>query len=173
MEAKQWMEERLWAYIDGFLNLQERKEVEQRLQVDPEWKRHYESLLELDRQFRSVTLEETPMRFTKNVMEQIASMQIAPATKSYVNKKIVYGVGAFFLLLIAACLVYVVPQIDFSQSTGTSSPISLDALSVDWSKYLNSTVIQVFFIIDAVAALFFLDRYLQRRKTRWSATENR
>jgi hypothetical protein len=167
MEAKQRMEERIWAYMDGLLDGKEKAAVEKLLATDPAWKECFDALQELDRSFRSVTLEEPSMRFTKNVMEQIASLQVAPATKTYVNKKIIYGIGGFFLLLITATLAYVIPQLDFSQTSTESLPVKLPAMDFDLNRYVNSTTLQIFFILDAVAALFFLDRYLQRKKAGW------
>ena len=40
-------------------------------------------------------LEAPSMRFTVNVMDEIAHYQIAPATKSYINKNIIRGIGGF------------------------------------------------------------------------------
>jgi hypothetical protein len=45
----------------------------------------------------------------------------------------------------------------------------LPDVSIDWTRYLNATTLNIFFILDAVVALFFLDRYLQRRKSEWQA----
>jgi hypothetical protein len=169
MDAKQLMEERIWAYVDGLSDAREKAAVELLLQTDPAWKKCHASILDMDRAFRAVSLEEPSMRFTKNVMEQIATVRVAPATKSYVNKKIIYGIGGFFLLLITATLAYVIPQLDFSQASPESMPVKMPDLSVDWSRYLNATTLNIFFILDAVVALFFLDRYLQRRKSGWQA----
>jgi hypothetical protein len=166
MEAKQAMEARLWAYLHGIADDAEQVAIKQLLQSDPAWRHSYEKLLKEEESFRGLALEGPSLRFTKNVMEQVQSLQVAPATKSYVNRKIVYGIGGFFLLLITATLAYIIPQLDFSQGTANSLPVSLPAMDLDWSRYFNRTTLQVFFIIDAVAALFFLDRYLQRKKNR-------
>jgi hypothetical protein len=37
-------------------------------------------------------------------------------------------------------------------------------LNVDWSKYLNSTMLNIFLLLDVVAGLMLLDRYLRRKK---------
>ncbi len=92
MEAKQRMEERIWAYMDGLLDGKEKAAVEKLLITDPAWKRCHDSLRDLDRTLHSVSLEEPSMRFTKNVMDQITSLQVAPATRTYVNKRIIYGI---------------------------------------------------------------------------------
>jgi anti-sigma factor RsiW len=169
MEAKQEMEARLWAYLHGLADDAEKASIEKFLQTDPAWRSCHEQLVAEELSIRSLALDGPSMRFTRNVMEQVQALQVAPATRSYVNRKIVYGVGGFFLLLITATLAYIIPQLDFSQGVSGSLPVRLPAMDFDWNKYFNKTTLQVFVIIDAVAALFFLDRYLQRRKAQWQA----
>lgn len=169
MDSKLQMEEQIMGYIDGLLQAREKQEVENRLLKDPEWQRCYQDMLDLDHSLRAVSLEEPSMRFTRNVMDQVQSLQIAPSTRSYVNKKIIWAISGFFLLLIVVPLIVFLPQVDFSQVSSNPLPVKLPSFDIDWTRYLNSTVLQVFFIIDAVAALFFLDRYLQRRKARLQA----
>lgn len=171
MEAKQEMEARLWAYLHGLADDAEKGRIEKFLQTDPAWRSCHEQLIADEASIRTLALDGPSMRFTKNVMEQVQALQVAPATTSYVNKKIVYGVGGFFLLLIVATLAYIIPQLDFSQGAAKSLPVSLPAMEIDWSRYLNNTTLQIFIIFDAVAALFFLDRYLQRKKARWQADQ--
>src|SRR5437870_2632266 len=94
------MEERLWSYIDGVAAAEERTVVEKLIEASREWKEKYNELLELHQLVQSSSLDEPSMRFTKNVMEEIGKYHIAPATKTYINKKIIWGIGIFFILLI-------------------------------------------------------------------------
>lgn len=167
MEAKQMMEAKLWAYLHGLADDAEQAVIKQLVQTDPAWRNCHDRLMKEEEAFRGIALEGPSMRFTKNVMEQVQALQVAPATKTYVNRKIIYGIGGFFLLLITATLAYIIPQLDFSQGGGNSLPLNLPAMDVDWTRYFNNTTLQIFIIIDAVAALFFLDRYLQRKKAHW------
>ena len=160
------MEERIMAYMDGLLDARETAAVEKLLQNDAAWKACHADLLALEATLRGISLEEPSMRFTRNTMEQLSSLRIAPSTKTYVNKRIIWAITGLFLLLIIGPIIYFLPQLDFSQGSGKPLPVDLPAMQIDWSKYLNNTTLQIFFIFDAVAALFFLDRYLQRRKTR-------
>src|SRR6266545_4481127 len=95
------IEQRLWNYIDNTCNAEERKLVEVLLQNDEEWKKKYNELLKINQlTYESIELEEPSMRFTKNVMEEIAQLHIAPASKTYINKKIIWGLGIFFITMI-------------------------------------------------------------------------
>ena len=161
------MEARLWAYLHGLADGAEEAAISQLLQTDPAWRLCHEQLLKEEAAFRGLAMEGPSLRFTKNVMEQVQAFEVAPATKSYVNRKIVYGIGGFFLLLILGTIAFIIPELDFSQGSGTSLPLNLPKVNLDWSRYFNNTTLQIFIIIDAVAALFFLDRYLQRKKAGW------
>jgi hypothetical protein len=167
MEAMHEMEARLWAYLHGLADETEQAAIRQLLQSDPAWRLCHDQLMQEEASIRSIGTEGPSMRFTKNVMEQVQALQVAPATKSYVNRKIVYGIGGFFLLLIITTLAYIIPQLDFSQGAGNNLPLNIPATDLDWSRYFNNTTLQIFIIIDAFAALFFLDRYLQRKKAHW------
>jgi len=87
------IEERLWNYIDGTSAAGERTAIEQLLQSNAEWKAKYHELLEVNELLRSSELEAPSMRFTKNVMEEISRLHIAPATKTYINNRIIWGLG--------------------------------------------------------------------------------
>src|SRR5512138_3295643 len=93
------IEKQLWDYIDGLSSNEERSSIEKLLQSNLEWKNKYHELLEVQEMLKSSELEQPSMRFTKNVMEEIAKLHIAPATKNYINKKIIWGIAAFFITL--------------------------------------------------------------------------
>jgi hypothetical protein len=97
-------------------------------------------------------------------MEEIAKHKIAPATKSYVNKKIIYSIGGFFMLLIGGMLAYLFTQIDYSQPGTISIPENLPEMNFEWSAYINSTTLNIFLMIDVVLGLVLLDKYLNKKK---------
>src|SRR5689334_17416891 len=100
------MEMKLWEYIDGFSNEAERSVIEKLVSENAEWKAKYHELLEVHDTLNLVELDAPSLRFTKNVMEEIARYQIAPATKTYINSKIVWGIGVFFIAMIVGFLIY-------------------------------------------------------------------
>lgn len=156
------MEARLWAYIDGVS--EESSVIEKLLAENRAWKEKYADLLELQTFITQSELEQPSMRFTKNVMEEIARYQIAPATKAYINKKIIWGLAVFFLTMIAGFLVYGLSQIDWSAAGSTKSPIGIDLGAVDYSKMFNSSFMNAFMMLNVVLGLFLLDRFLNAKR---------
>jgi hypothetical protein len=167
----QQMEERLWSYIDGVSAADEKNAVEQLIQSNVEWQSKYKELLDVHQLLQQQELEEPSMRFTLNVMEEIARLQIAPATKTYINKKIIYGIGAFFMTMIVGFLIYGFGQIDWSAGSNSKSLIPIDFGKVDFSAFFNNTYVNMFMMLNVVLGLMFLDRYLsKKRKERFMHT---
>lgn len=160
------IEERLWSYIDGIATFEERTAIEKLLQENVEWKRKYAQLLEVHQLLNATELEEPSMRFSRNVMEEIARVHIAPATKSYINKKIISGLAWFFLIMFVGFLVYGLGQINWSQSGTTNLPSQIT--NIEWNKFFNNTYVNIFMMINVVLGLMLLDRYLTNKKTKVS-----
>ena len=97
-------------------------------------------------------------------MEEIARYQIAPATKTYINKRIIWGLAAFFITMVVGLLIYGIGQVDWSSSGGTKLPV--DISKVDYSKFFNNTYVSVFMMINVVLGLVLLDRYFTIRKNK-------
>src|SRR5690349_7833363 len=106
------IEDRLWEYIDGLCNDAENAEINRLIHSDGQWKSKYEELLALQHLIESSELEEPSMRFTQNVMEEISKLYIAPATKTYINKKVIFGIGGFFITMIVGLLIYSFAQVN-------------------------------------------------------------
>jgi hypothetical protein len=162
MNTHQHIEERLWNYIDGNASTEERSVIEQLLQTDLEWKSKYGELLELNNLLQSSELEAPSLRFSKNVMEEIAKLHIAPATKSYINKKVIWGLGLFFIVMIVGFLVYGFGQMDWTADS--NSTISKNISKVDFSKFFSNTWVNAFMMINVVLGLFLLDNYFTNKK---------
>jgi preprotein translocase subunit Sss1 len=158
-------EERLWDYIDGICSSEEKSAIAQLLQSNAEWKAKYHELLEVNKLLQSSELEVPSMRFTKNVMEEIAKLHIAPATKTYINKKVIWGLGIFFVTMIVGFLIYGFGQIDWTAQGDTRMPVDLS--KVDYSKVFNNTYMNVFMMINVVLGLFLLDRYLANKRKKF------
>lgn len=160
------IEERLWDYIDGLSNVNEKSAIEKLIESNLEWKNKYYELLEAHLLMQSTELDEPSMRFTKNVMEEIAKYQVAPATRSYINKKIIWGIGSFFIMMILGFLIYTFSQIHL---TDTATPKLLTEYNntvgkIDWGKLFNSTYTNIFLGINVILGLMMLDIYLTRKK---------
>src|SRR5215208_1057539 len=128
------IELRIWDYIDGLANEGERSSIEKLIAENTEWRVKYQELLEVHQLINSTELEHPSLRFTKNVMEEIAKYQIAPAAKNYINNRIIGGIGLFFLILIGGFLIYGIGQIDWSAASDSKSSFGIDLNKVDYGK---------------------------------------
>ncbi|HEU4633674.1 MAG TPA: hypothetical protein VFS22_06805 [Flavisolibacter sp.] len=158
------MEVRLWEYIDGFSNDTEKNAIQKLIAENAEWKAKYHELLEVHRSINLVELEQPSLRFTKNVMEEIARLHINPAARQYINNKVIWGIGAFFVTVIVAFLVYGLSQIDWSTPTNVDSGVLDKIADADYSKMFNNTFVNVFMMLNVVLGLMLFDRYLNNKK---------
>ena len=164
MDTQQHIEERLWDYIDGSCNEQEKSFIQQLIESNLEWRSKYRELLEVHELMRnSLELEEPSLRFRQNVMEEISKYQIAPATKTYINKNIIRGIGAFFVVMVVGFIISGFAQVNWSDSSsGASLPV--DFTKLDWSKFFNNTYTNIFMMVNIVLGLMLLDMYLGKKK---------
>lgn len=172
MPTQPSIEERLWEYIDGLCQPEEKSAIEQLIESNIAWRQKYHELLEVHQLMRhSLELDEPSMRFTQNVMEDIAKYHISPAASSYINKRIIWGIAGFFLLTILGFLIYVLGQVNWSAGSGgdTALPFGIDPGGINFSKIFNSTYANVFLMVNAVVGLVLLDMYLGKKKKQWKA----
>lgn len=156
------MERRLWEYIDGLS--EEATVIEQLIEENTVWRAKYAELLDVDQLVKATDLEEPSLRFTRNVMEEIARLQIAPATKEYINQKIIWGIAAFFITAILGFLGYGLSQLSWSSSGTSTSATGVDFGSVDYSRMFNNNFVNGFMMLNVVLGLMLLDRYLNWKK---------
>jgi len=156
------IEEQLWDYIDGTGSVNERSAIEKMLESNLEWKAKYHELLEAQQLMRSAELESPSMRFSKNVMEEIAKLHIAPATKNYINKRIIWGIGIFFITLLVGFLIYGFSQINWNAKG--DSTIMDNVNKINFNKFFNNTWVNAFMMINVVLGLFLLDNYFSNKR---------
>lgn len=158
------IEVKLWEYIDGMVEPTERSAIEKLIAENADWRARYHELLDVHQSINLVELEEPSLRFTRNVMDEIAKYQIAPATKEYINQKIIWGIAAFFITVIVSFVIYGLAQIDWSAGGGDSSIGGIDFTHVNYGKMFNNTFVNVFMMLNIVLGLMLFDRYLNDRK---------
>lgn len=163
MDIQPTIEERLWEYIDGTCNEEEKTFIEQLIATNIEWKAKYRELLDVHQLMGNLELDEPSMRFTQNVMEEIGKFQIAPAAQSYINKRVMWGIGSFFLLSIVGFLIYGFGQVDWTSGNGDSR-FKLDFSKVDLSVFFNNTYTNIFMMVNVILGLVLLDMYLGKKK---------
>ncbi len=165
MNTQHNIEERLWDYIDGISSTEERTIIEQLLKSNAEWRSKYGELLEVQQLLQSSELEAPSMRFTKNVMEEITRLHIAPATKTYINKNIIRGLAIFFITLIVGFLAYGFGQVDWTVQSDSKLPV--DFGKIDYSKMFSNDWINAFMMINVILGLFLLDRFLANKRKKF------
>ena len=162
MNTQNSIEERLWNFIDGAASADEKPVIEKLLENDAVWKTKYSELLQVNKLLQSAELDAPSMRFSKNVMEEIGKLHIAPAAKTYINKKIIWGITFFFITIMVGYLIYGFGQMDWN--AGGDSVISKNINKIDFSKFFNNTLVNIFMMINVVLGLFLLDNYLTRKR---------
>lgn len=162
MNTQRSTEERLWEYIDGKVSHDEKPLIERLIETDAAWKVKYRELLEANALLQSSELDQPSLRFTKNVMEEIAKLHIGPATKTYINKKVIWGISLFFITMIVGFLVYGFGQMEWSVSSDNTVLKNVNKL--DFSKFFNNTWVNVFMMVNVVIGLFLLDNYLSSKR---------
>jgi preprotein translocase subunit Sss1 len=157
------IEMKLWEYIDGFSNEADKSVIQRLVSENAQWKAKYRELLEVHETLNLVELDAPSLRFTKNVMEEIARYQIAPATKTYINSKIVWGIGVFFIAKIVGFLIYCIAKIYWTVAGETRNPLGFDLMKVDYSEMFNNTLMNGVMMLNIVLGLFLFDRYLSNK----------
>ncbi|MGN7987258.1 anti-sigma factor family protein [Pedobacter sp. 22226] len=152
-------EQQLWDYIDGNLNASDRKNIAEKIESDTEIKSLYEDLLKLNSAFGELDLDEPSMSFTRNVMESVASEPAPVAMKTQVDKKIIYGIGGFFVISLLILFGYVLYNSDLSMPEFNFNT----RLNLNLDKYITPTVLYSFLFFDLVIGLVFLDQFLRKK----------
>lgn len=153
------MEEQLWNYIDGNCDASEKAAIEAKLMVDLHYQKLYQELLLVHQELNAIDLDEPSLSFTRNVMEQV-KLEPRPVTlKTKIDTRIIYGIGAFFVLSILGIFGYAVAisQVNFSFEFPKIN------FAYDSAKFFNPTFLSLFVLVDVGLALVYLDRYLRRR----------
>jgi hypothetical protein len=162
MNEDEQIEIRLWNYIDNAVNAEEKMQIEELLKNNLRWQRLYKQLTEIHQMMNNVELDEPSMRFTRNVMEEISTMKVAPATKNYINKKIISAIAAFFIFLIGSLLIYCLANINWTMPQNNTAPF--DIKKIDVNDYLSQPVLNVFLMLNVVLVLILLDHYLAKKR---------
>jgi hypothetical protein len=165
MNEDQQIEMRLWNYIDGISDAEEKARIEVLLKTDVQWQQVYRQLLEMHQQMKDeMELEQPSMRFTKNVMDEISKAKVAPATKNYINNKFMAVLGFFFVLLIGGFVVYLFTQLNWRESNNSFELPLPNISKLNFSQYFNQQFVDIFVMLNAVLALILVDRILARKR---------
>lgn len=156
------MEERLWQWIDGQCNAAEAQQLQQLVQQNDSWRALHAELLALHSSLQhDAELLQPSMRFTKNVMEQIALLSIQTTAKKYLNKKIIYTVAGVFVTMLALVLAAAFSSVNWKGGASSLQLPVQNFSTTDWGQWLGGQFGTIASVLFAVAALALLDQYLR------------
>ncbi|MFI5135069.1 MAG: hypothetical protein ACHQD9_04385, partial [Chitinophagales bacterium] len=121
----------------------------------------HEEFLAINNELKFSELEEPSLRFTKNVMEQIALAPSPKALQTKVDKRIINVIAGFFIATLSVLIIFSLTQINWNAGF---EGISFNVPSVDWTNYFGSTFVQGALIMFVITGLALLDRYRHWRK---------
>lgn len=156
------IEQQLWDYIDGNLDESSKKAIEEKIASDVEVKSQYDDLLKFNLSFEGIDLDEPSMSFTRNVMESVALVPAPVAMKTKVDKKIIYGIGGFFVISLVALFGYVLYNSNLSMP---DFDMNVD-FDFKLDQYITPTAVYSFLFLDLVIGLIFLDQFLRKKAVR-------
>lgn len=152
----------IWNYIDGTCTAAERLRIEKLIAEDPAYETAYNEYLALDAELLKMDVEEPSMSFTRNVMETIKTEPVPGSLKSLIDKRIIYGISAFFILTFTVALAVLLVSVNWSQSSENwFSQIKMPSVNID--NILDTKYITAFYFADMVLALYILDTFLRKR----------
>ncbi|MBL4678646.1 MAG: hypothetical protein JKY70_20990 [Mucilaginibacter sp.] len=155
------IEEKLWNYIDGACPPEEQQAIEQLIATDEVYRNKYNELLQLNNEFAVMEIDEPPMAFTYNVMQTIRAEHGLQPSKSRIDGRIIWGIAAFFIITIAALLIYAFSTVNWSNATHVNNTIKIDTNK--FTGVFSGVAGKGFLFLDVVLGLFLIDHYLLRR----------
>src|SRR5471030_1935353 len=163
------IEEKLWAYIDGTCTAAERNEISRLIESDSAYRDQYSELLLLNSEFEKMELDEPPMAFTYNVMEQIRTQEALVPLKAGINKNVIRGIGGFFVLSISVLLIIALSKVNWGNAAFGIAAFDVklpDQMSSSNIKNIfTGTWMNAFLLFDVILGLFLLDTFLRKRNS--------
>ncbi len=154
------IEEKLWEYIDGACSTEEREAIDLLIAQDETYRQKYLELLALNREIAEMEMDEPSMALTYNVLETIRADYAKKPLKAAIDSRIIKGIAGFFVFTIAALLIFMLVNINWSAgNTAVVPALKLPDLKV----FLSGSVVKGFLFFDVVLLLFLFDGFLRKR----------
>ena len=167
MEANEYIEIKIWEYIDNSCTLAEREQTKLLLATNTEWKRKYDEISAFNLHIATnLETEQPSLRFSKNVMEEVATTQIATATNKYIKLGVIKGIAAFFIIMISSLFIYSIATTNWN-SIHSSISIKNIAEKINLSQFKKPAfssggIINIVIGFNVVLALIILDKVLRK-----------
>jgi hypothetical protein len=153
-------EEQIFDLIDGNLSAETEAKYKQIIAENPDTQDLYEELLAFHKELQSLGTEHPSMRFTENVLDKWATMQVIPIVK--VSRTLPYWFLGISLLLL--CIMAIFAK-NYTPNT------TLVTQTEKWISLLNNaTGFKIFVFTNAILLILLLDKailrpYFQKRLT--------
>lgn len=156
------MEQQIWDYLDGSCSLAEKRKIDGLIALDSDYRDLYAEIKEVHDLMCSMELDEPSMSFTRNVMDSVSALPVAPPIRTVTDKRIIYGIAAFFLFSIVALLALVFTQINWALPAAEVLP-EYAVPRLDYSGFLSGTYLQIFLFADVILGLYILDSVMRKK----------
>jgi hypothetical protein len=161
------IEIQLWEYIDGTCTGVDKQRIAALISNDEVWQQKYKELSAFNTSvLEHMPLEQPSMRFSKNVMEAVSHVKIAPATKKYINSAVIKGIAATFIISITCLMGYALTHADWSDS---SKPRALSKFypiaNFDFNSLFSNDLFNIVLVINILLGLLLIDTVLRRKRT--------
>jgi hypothetical protein len=160
------IEEKLWNYIDGTCTPAEQEAIALLIEQDEVYSKKYSELQQLNTEFSAMDLDEPSMAFSYKVMETIRTGHAMQPLKAAIDKRIILGITAFFIITMAALLIFALSTVNWHAGSGFKLPGELNFTQLKpahITSYLTGAVVKGFLFFDVVMGLFLLDNYLHHK----------
>lgn len=162
----------VWDYIDGNLNEEQYKAIEHLIKNDARWGTVYADFMSFNTQLSTTsTISDPPLRFTKNVMEQIASEQLVHSKKVYINPFIIKGIASIFIITISISVLYLLSNTKWTYTSETSSFNLLNTINAPTFKLeamFEGYFMNMIIFTNVVLVLALLDTFLTQKQNHHS-----
>ncbi|MCD6063505.1 MAG: hypothetical protein K0R82_1416 [Flavipsychrobacter sp.] len=149
------MDMQLWEYLDGSCSETERQRIAQLISSNEVWRTKYDELQSMQTELTGMETHHPSMRFTANVMDNIAGAKVAVATARYLNDWVVKGIAAFFLLMLASAVVYSIIGANWAGS---------NAGTLDIPTFINSDALTGLMFVNIILSLMIIDKLVNKRR---------
>ncbi|MEJ7695008.1 hypothetical protein [Daejeonella sp.] len=155
------IEQEIWDYLDGSLSEDERISIESCIENDPLYRSIFEELSSLNDTLQTLELDHPSMSFNRNVMDKVDLEPNPGSIKSLIDKRIIYGISAFFILTIGGLLLFLFAAIDWS-SVSDATNGTFTTTAINYSALSEGPFVKAFLFIDIMLGLLLLDGFLRK-----------
>jgi hypothetical protein len=164
LNEKEKMEMQLWSYIDGSFDAQQQQRVAALIASDKNWEAKFNELSALHMAMTASFPSDAPsLRFSKNVMEDIGNIRIAPPAQKYINIRLIKGIAASFIVALTIALGLAFASADWHTTTRRTATFP-GFLKYDLSGLFDPRMFHIIITINVIVALLFMDAWLRHKR---------